>query len=193
MIALLLCAMIDHCTIIVHIRIIEVWDITMKMLGIGKRGTKSGHPTFSAKAAETAGILPFIVELIESALPKFAALGGDHHLKAQLLLESGRALLAFEETLLQYGRIIPRAGQLEALSKFQAHAYLFERAGGSLKPKHHIIGHMLRSMSHLGNARFFMTYKDESANRTIARIAASCHRLTFYSVAHIKCSYVKFL
>jgi hypothetical protein len=171
------------------IRLTEVWDITFKMLGYGHKG----GPTFKAKAAETAGVLPFIVQLLERTMDKFRDLGGDRFLKAQLLLASGKAMLDFEQTLLAFGRNIDRAGQRSALSQWQLHVHLFQRAGGTTKPKHHTICHMIRGMSFLGNARYYMTYKDESMNRTIARIAQSCHRLTFYSVIHVKCSYIKFV
>ena len=38
--------------------------------------------------------------------------------------------------------------------------------------------HLIQRMGALGNAKHYMTYKDESWNGVLAKIAATCHRAT---------------
>jgi len=162
----------------------QVWDLTLKMLG------KSTDPMLNAKAAETHGLLLFAVDLLQETMPKFEAKGGETFLAAQFLLASGRAAVALEDVLIRNPREIPREEQRLALNKFIEHTILYLRAGGTLVPKHHLMCHMFQDMHFLGNARYYMTYRDESLNRVIARIAKSCHRMTFYTVVHNKHAYM---
>ena len=147
---------------------------------IGKRSA----PIFKAKAAETAGVLLFAVRCLENHMAKFEAKSPDVHLCARLLLESGKAALGIEEIMREHDRVLPRAAQCKLLSLYLRHISLFERAGGDLKPKHHLMVHLWQQTCRHGNPRFYSTYRDESLNGVIARIAKSTHRWSFMDVTH---------
>ena len=106
----------------------------------------------------------------------FDSAGDFKKTKAHLLLESGRSALRFEEVLSDHGRRIDRKVNQEMFDHYMHHLILYDRAGGHIYPKHHLLIHMIQRAGRLGNPRFYMTYKNESLNGVIARIAASCHR-----------------
>ena len=134
---------------------------------------KKANPTFKAKAAEALSLLPFLVELLEAHSAKVPLLC------CQLLLASAKAAVRFNEILNSNGRVMPRAAQQELLDTYLRHMVFFERAGGRIVPKHHLLIHAIQRVDRLGNPRFYHTFRDESLNSVIAKIAASCHRNNF--------------
>jgi len=147
----------------------QVWNLTLSMLG------KKSRPFLSAKAAETHGLLEFVVILLDIYMDKLSK-NPDTYIVAQLLKEAGLEALAFDSVLADNPRVMPRSEQQNLFTHYTRFLVLFERAGGNLTPKCHLMYHLIQRVDHSGNARFHMTYKDESLNGVIARIAKSCHR-----------------
>ena len=76
--------------------------------------------------------------------------------------------------------------QQELLDSYLHHVTLFSRCGGRLRPKHHMMFHLIEQCDKIGAPEVRATYRDESLNGVIARIAQSCHRNHFGEVAHAK-------
>ena len=72
------------------------------------------------------------------------------------------------------------------LDKYTHHVTLYARAGGLLKPKHRMVFHMIIRSRELGHPSLQSTYRDESLNGVIGRIARSAHRNTFLITVHPK-------
>jgi hypothetical protein len=101
------------------------------------------------------------------------------HLQAQLLLASSQEALLFNNMLKENSRTVSRDAQSNMLLHYSRFFTLFDRAGGNITPKFHLMYHAIFQISEYGNPRYFATYVDESFNRIIAAIARSCHRLTW--------------
>ena len=147
---------------------------------------KPHRPELQAKAAETIGLLPFAVELLERYANQFP--GNQGH----MLLASGKSALAVNDVIRTSDRVIPSAEQQSMMSWFLRHMSLYAKAGGIVTPKFHYMVHCLQRISRRGNPRFYHTYRDESMNGVIARIAKCSHRLSFalvvlkkYKLLHI--------
>ena len=63
----------------------------------------------------------------------------------------------------------------------------FSKAEGPLTSKCHFMFHLIQRSLYKGNPKKYSTYRDESFNGLIARIARSCHRRTWANVIHWKC------
>ena len=158
----------------------EVWNLTLKMLGSKKR------PMMSVKAAEAKGLLEFAVKLLGESLPKLAA-GDPKRDTGEMLLASGAAAQRVEELLRNDGtETVAPAKQQELLNYYMRHFTLFHRAGGKLYPKHHMMFHLIINCGRMGAPSLHATFRDESMNGVIARIARSCHRNHFGEVVHYK-------
>ena len=59
-----------------------------------------------------------------------------------------------------------------------------------MSPKFHLMFHCIQRAVSQGNPRFSSTYRDESLNGVIARIARSCHRRTWQAMVHHKVGYM---
>ena len=160
----------------------QVWNLTIKMLG------KVSQSHLTAKAAETGGVLLFCVEILRDNMDFFSAQTSDMHLAAKFLLASGEAALEFERTMASYDRIMPRDAQVQLYQHYMRHVDLYQRAGGTTRPKHHLMVHLIQRVCLHGNPRAYSTFRDESLNGVIARIAQSCHRTTFMDACHYKFS-----
>ena len=53
---------------------------------------------------------------------------------------------------------------------------LSQRAGIKLKPKHHLLLHMVHRTAIHGNPAYYATFEDESINRTLKKIGQAAHR-----------------
>ena len=165
----------------------EVFDLTEAMCGSKKR------PELKVKAAEARGLLLFVVSLLREHMPRFAELGGRAHMKAQLLLASGDAAIEFENLMTAAPRVLAEDTRLLMWAAYMRHLVLYVRAGGQLRPKHHLMMHLLHATKWLGNPRYYATYKDESLNGVIARIGRSCHRTHFGMSVHLKYNIMRHL
>ena len=60
--------------------------------------------------------------------------------------------------------------------------------GGELRPKHHIMIHLIHKARVMGHPSLWATFRDESLNGVVARIARAAHRTTFNAMAHARFS-----
>ena len=81
---------------------------------------------------------------------------------------------------------VDNATQQQMLDLYLRFTRLYFDAGGDLKPKHHQLIHMFQRIWLHGNPRFTQTYRDESLNGIIGKIARSCHYRTFQRLTHHK-------
>ena len=158
----------------------EIWNLTLKMLG------KRKDPKISIKAAEAKGLLEFVVNLLEEDVPKLAPAEA---MQGALLLACGKSAFRVELALRNSGAmVLSRVQRQELLNDYTHHVSLYHRAGGKLKPKHHMMFHMILGSSWKGAPSLYATFRDESLNGVIAGIARSCHRNRFGEIIHFKFS-----
>lgn len=105
--------------------------------------------------------------------------GAQTHLQATLLLAAAKEALLLNKLLKDTPRMVPRDVQESMLLHYSRFITLFDRAGGTLTPKCHIMYHAISMIDVYGNPKYFATYVDESFNGVIAAVARSCHRLTW--------------
>ena len=149
---------------------------------------KRKQPSLSAKAAETHGLLEFCIVLLDIFLPKFRT--DDDILCAQLLKAAGENALKFDAYLSQNDRDMPQKERDDMAYAFVRFGTLFERANGHVIPKFHLMLHLIARVTRNGNPRFYTTYKDESLNGVVARIAKSCHRRSWEFNVHRKLNFM---
>jgi exonuclease VII small subunit len=129
---------------------------------------------------ETSTLLPFIVELLETHKDKLSQVSDDFKLATELLHESGKALLEFDQKLRKHTRKLQESDVEELMGSYLRFASLCERAGGNLVQKHHLMCHCIQKSVYLGNPRYYTTYRSESFNGVVARMARSVHSMLFY-------------
>ena len=152
----------------------RIWSLTLGMIG------KREDPLLHAKAAESHEVFLFSVALLEELMPQLMNIGGVVPLQASLLLEAGRAALRFNQILQnQSTRECGFEVQHELMFHYVRYCSFFVRGGGHMKPKNHMIVHIIQEMGRNGMPKFYSCYDDESLNGTVAKIAKSCHRVTF--------------
>jgi hypothetical protein len=113
----------------------EIWNLTLAMIGKVKK------PTLSIKAAEARGLLEFVVVLLREDTPK---LPPGEKMRGALLLACGESALKVDVALRNSGDIrnTPEQRQ-QLLNDYSHHVTLYHRAGGILKPKHHMMFHCI--------------------------------------------------
>lgn len=99
-----------------------------------------------------------------------------HYLEARLLLATYKEAVLFEEVLRESPRDMDAPARQKALFHYMRFVVLFDRCGGHLTPKFHLLLHQIQEYKYFGNARYYHTYADESFNSTIAKIARASHR-----------------
>ena len=158
----------------------EIWNLTQKMLGTRR------NPMMSVKAAEARGLLDFCAKLLEDAVARLDR-GNDYFLKAELLYACAKSAVRVDELLRNTGTyVVTFDAQQELLDSYIHHVTLFSRCGGRLRPKHHMMFHLIEQCDKIGAPAVRATYRDESLNGVIARIAQSCHRNHFGEAVHAK-------
>jgi hypothetical protein len=100
-----------------------------------------------------------------------------HYLEAKLLLAAYKEAARFEQVLRQSPRDMDETSRKQALFHYSRFVVLFDRCGGNLTPKFHLLIHQVQEYKYFGNARYYHTYSDESFNSIIAKIARASHRL----------------
>lgn len=137
---------------------------------------------FRAKGAETRGLLKFVVEVFDTFQDEFKHIvDPEFQFQVECLQQAGHAALAFDKVLedANYNRISEE--ETKALyHHFMRFAVLYERGGGDLVPKFHLMIHAIHNTRRFGNLRHHTTYKSESFNGVLARIAEKLHRVNFY-------------
>lgn len=153
----------------------------MKMIGT------RDNPHFSAKGSETKNVLPWVLSVFDEYNDRFSSLENqDLRLALDFAKEAGIAALEFENILRSQPRHMSPASTADLLSKYMRFASLYERAGGNLVQKHHLMIHCIRDTSLFGNPKYYTTYRSESFNGVLARIARNCYSSTFYADIHIR-------
>lgn len=99
-----------------------------------------------------------------------------HYLSARLILETYKEATAFEQVLHTSPRDMDEPSRQRALFHYSRFIVLYDRCGGGLTPKFHLLVHQVQEYEYFGNCRFYHTYADESFNSLIAKIARACHR-----------------
>ena len=152
----------------------RLWNLTIKMLG------KESNPVLRAKANETKNLVEFVVALLENHA---ANLDETVH---KYLLASARAAHQVNEIIRTSPRLMTRDQQQELLNAFIRHCSMYERAGGHLVAKHHLMLHCIQRIGVLGNPKYYSCYRDESLNGVLIKISRRAHRMTFMDTVHIK-------
>ena len=130
-----------------------------------------------AKAAETHGLLGFVVDRLEMHKAVLAAT--EHANTFALLLQAGQAALDFDAVMASHPRAIDETVCGMLFQKYNEFICLCEETGMHLMPKSHMMYHMIQRAVFTGNPRMYSTYIDESLNGHIARICRSVHRRTW--------------
>jgi hypothetical protein len=150
----------------------EVSDFTVSMLG-GKPGTATLH----AKAVETKCLLPFVNLLLSEFRSKLS------EPQAGYLVGAGVALQQYIDLCAASPRVVPEAAVQKMFDAVKKHIILAERAGVPMKPKHHLLLHLVARTRRHGNPNFYATFADEGINRIVKKIGEAAHR----SVWEVRC------
>ena len=160
----------------------KVWNLTQKMLG------NQETYNLNAKAAESHGLLRFMEWFLTKYGPDFAALEPEVARRMSLLQSASQAALSMDVVLRQEGRTMGRSQCQTLFQNYMRFLTLYLRAGGVWRPKCHLLVHLIQRALVKGNPRLYSTYRDESLNGIIAKIARSAHRRTWANVIHWKCN-----
>ena len=155
----------------------QVWDLTMAMIG-----QEESAPSFRAKAAETHGLLKFVVsvfDMYQSSLE--SCKNGELKMKCAYLRHAGHSAITFDAILQSNpGNKMSEDNIRSLLHAFLDFGMLYERAGGDLVHKFHLMIHGVQKIRKYGNLKHCTTNKFESYNGVLARIAERCHRRSWY-------------
>lgn len=151
------------------------------MLGTSER------PQLHAKAAESHGLLKFVAFFLERHLDEFRCLDAAGFRKTKFLKEAADAAMLFDEVFQMPERTLQRCQLQKAFNAYTRFLSFYQKAGGPLIPKCHFLIHLIQRALFKGNPRMYSTYRDESFNGMIAKIARSCHRRTWANAVHWKC------
>ena len=162
-------------------RPVEVWDLTLSMIG------QSSNPSLSAKAAESHGLVSFVAFLLQKHQLAFQSLSHERARKGKVLLEAAKAALQVDTVFKAESRMLSREELQRAFWAYSRFLKFYVEGGGPVIPKCHFMMHLIQRASHKGNPRLYSTYRDESFNGTIAKVARSCHRRTWQNAIHFKC------
>ena len=129
------------------------------------------------KAAETHGLLAFVVEMLEKYQRELTTTGtGQHKLAFQLLTHAGQSAMSFDAVLARHDRNMTTEASQELFMHYNRFIVLCKRAAVPLLPKAHLMYHAIQRSLTQGNPRTYTTYIDESYNGAIARVCRSVHR-----------------
>ena len=165
-------------------RAAQVWSLTLKMLG------EQSDPILSAKANETAHFLPFVLHMLE----KYRARMELHNeTEYRFLLAACQAAERFNEIIRNAGRIMTYEQRRDLFNAYLRYVSSWMRMGFELQPKHHLMFHLIARVEKLGNPRFYWTYRDESLNGVLIKVARSAHRGRFMETIHDKFAWIEAL
>lgn len=85
----------------------------------------------------------------------------------------------FESVLAAHKRNVSEEVCQTLMNSYTRFVTLSERAGMPKIPKCHLMMHMLQRAVKKGNPRWYSTYRDESLNGIIGKVAASVHPRVF--------------
>lgn len=145
----------------------ELQNLTEKMLG------NPTQRTLATKAAETGTLLEFCTDMVEQYSAKLGA-------GAKPLLEMGKALVRMRALMRTQPRVMPPTVVQEFVDLGKRVFSLREFAGVPFRPKFHLMLHMCADARFAGNPHYYHTFLDEDYNGRLAKLAATCHRLTWH-------------
>ena len=130
-----------------------------------------------AKAAETHGLLAFVVEMLQKHKVNLATTSSPQDkLAFELLTHAGESAMAFDAVLATHERRVGIEFSQDLFMHYQRFIVLCDRAGVPMLPKAHLMYHAVQHSLTKGNPRAYTTYIDESLNGAIARVCRSVHR-----------------
>ena len=133
-------------------------------------GDKPTSQALGTKAAETKGLLPFVLSLLETHRPHFPP--GE----IECLIGAGAALLDYIHLIDNSPKIVPPTMLQKMYDAVKKHIALSRLGNVPLKPKAHLLLHMVsRSEAH-GNPSEYATFTDESISQILKGIAEAAHR-----------------
>ena len=145
----------------------ELQDLAPSMIGTQSK------PKLNTKAAETATLMEFCVHVIRSRLDKCGQEG-------VVMLAAGESFVGLLTTMRENPRVMSPAAN-QALVDYAMRGFiLYRRAGYDTTPKFHLMLHMVPRAHKSGNPYYHTTFVDEGYNGDLARVAAACHRTTWY-------------
>ena len=147
----------------------------------------SDSPHLHAKAAESHGLALWIQDLLTGHLQDFESLPKESFRKAKFLLEASKAANKLDSLFATENRKLCREQVQEALASYLRFLAFYSKAEGPITPKCHFMIHFIQRSLFKGNPKKYSTYRDESFNGQIAKVARSCHRKTWQNVVHWKC------
>ena len=146
------------------------------------------NPSLHAKAAQSKGLLLWIEHLFEKHLPDFNRLrDATMARQGKQLYEAAVSAVRVETAFATSSRVLSRQEVQTSLNAYLRFLRFYSDAGGPLHPKHHFMLHLLQRSVYKGNPRMYTTYRDETFNGMLAKIARSCHRRTWMNIVHWKC------
>ena len=134
-----------------------------------------------AKAAESHGLLKFVLWLLEKYSDEFEKLPEETSRPLAILKAATQAANSMDDILLS------RMQCQHLMQHYLRFLTLYLKAGGVWRPKCHLPLHLIQRAMVQGDPRLYSTYRDESLNGVIAKIARSAHRSTWGNVIHFKC------
>lgn len=142
----------------------QLADLTVQMIGKAKK------PVLTTKAAETKWFVPFLVEELRQKGAAFAA--GE----VARDISAGEALVEIWELTEAAPFEVPRSTVRRLFDAAKRHVVLAAEAGIAMKPKHHMLLHMVARAETCGNPDRYSTFEDESINRLLKKVGEAAHR-----------------
>jgi hypothetical protein len=145
-------------------------DITrLEDLTVGMMGTSSSR-TFKCKAVEAKHLVPFVV----CTLTKFMDSLGE---QGRRMWRVGLALVEFIDLLDAMPKVARETSTIQRLYDcFNSFHRYWRNANLPLKPKLHMLSHLVQRTAEHGSPNSYATFTDEGINRTLANIGRAAHR-----------------
>jgi hypothetical protein len=145
--------------------ITEVQNFTLAMLG-GKPSSQSLH----TKAAETKGLVPFVLDVLRDKLARFTDNRGI------VLIKCGEAMQEYFVLLDESPILVPAATLQKMYDAMKRHIILAKLAEVPMKPKHHLVLHLVARTARHGNPGYYATFTDEGINKLLKHVGQAAHR-----------------
>lgn len=151
----------------------KIGRLTLKNLNLGK--SLNSYAVLHAKGAECRHLVPFVAKLVRRHRHVLEEKG----FRGRALHNAFKALQRFYGQLQAQPRDMGEAGSRELTETTLRFMRSCKRARMHLIPKFHMAYHCARQSQASGNPSYYSCFEDESYNRDIGRIIASCHRELF--------------
>ena len=143
----------------------EVEDLTPKMFG------EPGREKFGpVKASEIKHLIPFCCDL----LTRFSTKVGEP--RCGHLLVIGECLLEYIMLMRNSPVAVSRADQQQMFDTVLRLCTAWDLAGLHVKPKRHLLLHMVERTGFQGNPSFYQCWMDETLNKVLAAAGRAAHR-----------------